>query len=192
MKQFFVLAMLLGLAACDTVETPPQAVAQAAVGAETLTKSGEHLFANNCSRCHAFQGNAAPDLVGAWSRLSKEDFQKTVTEGRNRMPAHPHLSQAQKDELWSFVSTATQANAAIAKTREGEGCSCGGACGGGGGHAGHGGGRGAVGGAAVPPNQLKDGTGPHGQGGHEGCGGACAGGGNEAGGGGCGCGKHGG
>jgi len=95
-----------------------------------LTVMGEQVFSANCSKCHAFEGNAAPDLVGAGARLDEATFKDVVTNGRGEMPAHPMLTTVQKRALWLFVSTATAGSTAIAKEREGGGCSCGGACGG--------------------------------------------------------------
>lgn len=196
MKHMLAVLGLFLAVGCDSVEVPEKvAVAQAATH-PTLAATGESLFGANCSRCHAFQGNAAPDLVGAGARLSAEQFQTVVTEGRAGMPAHPNLTAAQKDALWAFISTATKESPAIAKTREGQGCSCGGACGG----AGMGAGAGHKHGAKAGAGEGCGGACGGGGGQAAGCGGACGGGGQVAGaaegqaggGGGCGCGRHGG
>jgi mono/diheme cytochrome c family protein len=96
-----------------------------------LTVMGEQVFSANCSKCHAFEGNPAPDLVGAGARLDEATFKDVVTNGRGKMPAHPMLTDVQKRALWLFVSNAKPGSStAIAKDREGGGCACGGACGG--------------------------------------------------------------
>ncbi|MEZ4462522.1 MAG: cytochrome c [bacterium] len=182
MRKFVgMLWIVFGLVACDTVEVPPtaQAVGTLALDVTTLAHNGETLFGQNCSKCHAFQGNAAPDLVGAGARLDQKQFDTVVTYGRAGMPAHPRLTTVEKQALWTFISTATNDSDAIAKTREGEGCGCGGACGGhgagaaakdgagcGGGCGGHG-----AGAAAKDGEGCGGGCGGHGNG--EGCGGGC-------------------
>ena len=134
---------------------------------QKLAGMGEHIFSVNCSKCHAFEGNAAPDLVGAGARLDQATFTDVVTNGRNEMPAHPLLTDVQKHALWAFVSTATAESAAIAKDREGEGCACGGACGGGGAGMACGGGAGKAPGAGMACGGGA-GSAPG-----EGCGGSC-------------------
>ena len=196
MRKFVgVLWVLLGLVACDSVEVSPsaQAVGASALTASNLAHTGEALFGQNCSKCHAFQGNAAPDLVGAGARLDQQQFDTVVTHGRAGMPAHPRLTAVEKQALWAFVSTATNDSDTIAKTREGEGCGCGGACGGqgggavanpekagcGGGCGGHGGGQGeGCGGGCqhgkqAAAKEANEGCGGHGGGQGEGCGGGC-------------------
>lgn len=151
---FLVLSVLSGALACDAAKVEPQAqnptVAEDTVQSaasvdknpsvdpapiqkmmqEKLTAMGEHTFSVNCSKCHAFEGNPAPDLVGAGARLDEATFKEVVTKGRGTMPAHPMLTDVQKRALWLFVSSASPGSAAIAKDREGGGCACGGACGG--------------------------------------------------------------
>lgn len=99
--------------------------------APVSAKHGEEIFESSCAKCHGFKGNAAPSLLEAANRMDYALFNTTVTNGRAGMPAHPQLTEVQKQSVWAFIESAP-AGSALAKTNEGSGCGCGGSCGGGG------------------------------------------------------------
>jgi mono/diheme cytochrome c family protein len=59
-----------------------------------------------CERCHgpAQEGMVGPSLIAALGRLSKDEFVKTVLEGRleRGMPSHPYLADRIND-LYAYL-----------------------------------------------------------------------------------------
>jgi len=94
------------------------------------SKHGEVIYEASCAKCHGFKTNPAPSLEEAALRMDYKVFDTTVTHGRAGMPAHPQLTQMQKESLWMFIES-SPAGTALAKNQEGSGCGCGGSCGGG-------------------------------------------------------------
>ncbi|MGJ7920295.1 cytochrome c551 [Neobacillus sp. LXY-4] len=48
----------------------------------------EKLYSQKCSSCHAtdLKGGVGPDLTQVGSRLSKDEIEKVIVDGRNAMP----------------------------------------------------------------------------------------------------------
>jgi quinoprotein glucose dehydrogenase len=72
------------------------------------TSPGEQVFLQNCAGCHGAdrRGNAAadiPSLAGLQSRLTHAQAMEIVTKGRAVMPPWGFLSQAQRDDVVSFL-----------------------------------------------------------------------------------------
>lgn len=75
--------------------------------AMNVSEAGEVVYQQNCSPCHGAnrKGNGPyPSLIGVNSRLSTGDINSIVEKGRNKMPAFPHLSAAEKGAVVSFLS----------------------------------------------------------------------------------------
>jgi len=77
---------------------------------------GESIYQNQCSVCH--QSNRAgspptfPSLVGIDKRLTDQQIQDTIHQGRGRMPAFTSLSDDQTAALLRFLKNPDQPNAA--------------------------------------------------------------------------------
>ncbi|HEY9193543.1 MAG TPA: cytochrome c [Methyloversatilis sp.] len=71
-----------------------------------------------CERCHgpAQEGMVGPSLIAALGRLSKDEFVKTVLEGRldRGMPSHPYLAD-RIDDLYAYLKG--RSDGSIAKVR---------------------------------------------------------------------------
>jgi mono/diheme cytochrome c family protein len=107
------LALLLGLsgiaAAEDKVQTELYTVVDGTrVDAETL-KGFKTWRAAACDRCHGAnqEGLVGPSLVQSLKTLSKDDFKKTVTEGRleKGMPTFKtsHMVMDNLDHLYAYL-----------------------------------------------------------------------------------------
>lgn len=71
-----------------------------------------------CERCHgpAQEGMVGPSLIAALGRLSKDEFVKTVLEGRleRGMPSHPYLAD-RIDDLYAYLKG--RSDGSVAKVR---------------------------------------------------------------------------
>ena len=84
MKSLLLLAALLGLAGAALAQDAPYKVVDGyKVDAETM-KGFRAWRAAACDRCHGAnqEGLVGPSLLNSMKTLSKEDFVKTVTNGR--------------------------------------------------------------------------------------------------------------
>ena len=63
---------------------------------ETAAANPEEIYNKSCIGCHGdqYQGGVGPGLVGVGDRLSKEDIEDIVVNGKNAMP--PGLVSADK------------------------------------------------------------------------------------------------
>jgi len=63
---------------------------------ETTAVNPEEIYNKTCIGCHGdqYQGGAGPGLVGVSERLSKEEIEDIVVNGKNAMP--PGLVPAEK------------------------------------------------------------------------------------------------
>lgn len=79
-----LLALLMGtslvLAACGGGEE--------AGSGDTAGADGEKIYNQKCSGCHGgdLEGGAGPKLSDVGTRLSQEDIEKTIAEGKGTMP----------------------------------------------------------------------------------------------------------
>jgi quinoprotein glucose dehydrogenase len=78
--------------------------------AETSTdKTAQSLYKNQCATCHGETRAGSPpnfpSLLGIAGRLSPEKIEKTISEGKGRMPGFPNFSGEQIDALIEFLST---------------------------------------------------------------------------------------
>lgn len=67
---------------------------------------GQILFEQNCAQCHATNRTGIgmfPPLRGLRHRLDEAGITKQVREGKNAMPAHPHLTDADLRALADFL-----------------------------------------------------------------------------------------
>ena len=82
-KMFLLPALLCLVGAAHSVDTPIKVVDGYKVDAETM-KGFRTWRAAACDRCHGAnqEGLVGPSLVNSLKTLSKEDFVKTVTDGR--------------------------------------------------------------------------------------------------------------
>ncbi len=70
---------------------------------------GQLVYQENCQICHGadLQGQPAsgvPSLVGVTNRLSHDEFQSVIRNGRNMMPPWPLISTAEMELLQLFLS----------------------------------------------------------------------------------------
>lgn len=125
---FAAIPLLVVSTGCMPAEITASPSAPASPEAdEAQVRAGEALFAQHCQRCHISGMAGAPDLTGVDDRLSAEQFHDVVANGRRMMPAWPQLDDAERSQLWGFLSSATAANGPVAqKKTAGGGCGCGG------------------------------------------------------------------
>jgi quinoprotein glucose dehydrogenase len=76
---------------------------------------GEGVYQNQCAACHgsnrAGSPPAVPSLVGIDQRLTDQQIQDTIRQGRGRMPAFTNLSDDQLAALLRFLKNPDQPNA---------------------------------------------------------------------------------
>jgi mono/diheme cytochrome c family protein len=69
--------------------------------------SGEELYRINCASCHGIDrsGNPPhyPSLINIKDKLSKDEIQKQIENGKNLMPAFPHLTLQEKNVIIAFL-----------------------------------------------------------------------------------------
>jgi mono/diheme cytochrome c family protein len=102
-------AVALASMACSAPAVePPTVIDGFRVDAKTF--AGYRVWrSQNCGGCHGAeqQGLSGPALVDSLKRLTKEEFVRTVTEGRptRRMPAFGHVPQVmeQIDGLYVYL-----------------------------------------------------------------------------------------
>jgi quinoprotein glucose dehydrogenase len=72
-----------------------------------ITSKGKTLYLSNCASCHGpeLQGDqhTYPSLVRVGDRLTKEQIQTVVNNGRGRMPGFQHLSDENRNTLVNFL-----------------------------------------------------------------------------------------
>lgn len=90
-----LLALLMGtslvLAACGGGDDAKNETTTNNGGGETTTADGgdaQKLFNQKCSSCHGenLEGGAGPALNNVGSKLSKEDIENIILEGKGGMP----------------------------------------------------------------------------------------------------------
>jgi quinoprotein glucose dehydrogenase len=71
---------------------------------------GFAIYASNCAMCHGAdrtgQSGEFPNLVGATNRLTKEDIQTTIQNGRGQMPGFHQFTKADLDSLTAYLTAA--------------------------------------------------------------------------------------
>lgn len=89
-----------------------------AAGSGDVIKGWKVWRSAACERCHgpAQEGMVGPSLIAALGRLSKEEFVKTVLEGRleRGMPSHPYLADRIND-LYAYLKG--RSDGSVAKVR---------------------------------------------------------------------------
>jgi quinoprotein glucose dehydrogenase len=79
---------------------------------------GESIYQNQCGYCHgsnrAGSPPSIPTLVGIDKRLTDQQIQDTIHQGRGRMPAFTNLSDDQLADLTRFLKNPDQPQAAAA------------------------------------------------------------------------------
>ncbi len=71
---------------------------------------GEVVYQRDCASCHGPNRagtDSAPSLGGVTERLNDAVLRSTVTGGKGRMPAFPHLTDAEIADLLTFLKTPT-------------------------------------------------------------------------------------
>jgi len=117
MKMRLLATMLIGLSTTGLLTSLP---AQAEEQPYTVTNGnqldadsykGFKLFRNWCARCHGTygQGMAGPNLANSLNQISREEFMKTVAEGKTgsigSMPgwkANPAVMEG-RDNIYSYL-----------------------------------------------------------------------------------------
>ena len=82
---------------------------------------GREVFELNCAQCHGTNRlgvGVAPPLRGLRQRLTDEAVMKQVREGKNGMPAHPNLSEADLRALLEFLMLRDQPHRRLAAKTE--------------------------------------------------------------------------
>jgi len=73
----------------------------------TLLVKGQHLYQNNCQRCHGAKGNAqyrkAPNLMA--SNKGDEYANHLMQNGLNSMPAFLHLESGQRLAIIAYINS---------------------------------------------------------------------------------------
>lgn len=93
-------------AAASTPVASATPLSPPAAGTGDVIKGWKVWRSAACERCHgpAQEGMVGPSLIAALGRLSKDEFVKTVLEGRleRGMPSHPYLADRIND-LYAYL-----------------------------------------------------------------------------------------
>lgn len=100
----------LALAACAPVRAEPATSVVDGFRVDDRTYAGYRVWrSQNCGGCHGSeqQGLTGPALIDSLKRLTREEFERTVRDGRpaRRMPAFGHVPQVmeQIDGLYVYL-----------------------------------------------------------------------------------------
>ena len=82
---------------------------------DTTAKSpGEAIYRSQCSVCHGADRTGSPpgfpSLVGIGDRLSDQQIEAVIHQGRGRMPTFPNLDDAKLEELLQFLKNPSSAS----------------------------------------------------------------------------------
>lgn len=79
-----------------------------------LAESGRHLFANQCTSCHGVDGLGGlggPSLAERVPKLDDASLLESLLEGRDAMPAWPHLADQELADIHVFLRKAFDSDA---------------------------------------------------------------------------------
>jgi quinoprotein glucose dehydrogenase len=86
----------------------------ASLAETSAEKTAQSLYKNQCAICHGETRAGSPpnfpSLLGIADRLPPQKIEKTISEGKGRMPGFPNLSGDQIDALIGFLSTGKDAS----------------------------------------------------------------------------------
>ena len=92
--------------------TPEEAAARAGRrggGAGQAAMPGQAVFLQNCQVCHGADRGGTPNganLIGVAARLSGDEIRAAVSNGRGRMPALPHITPADLNDVVAYLMAA--------------------------------------------------------------------------------------
>jgi quinoprotein glucose dehydrogenase len=84
--------------------------AAAAAAAALAAMPGATVYQRDCSTCHGADRagtNLAPTLANASGRLDAATIKGIITNGRDRMPAMPHVMEAEQDQVVAYLLAAS-------------------------------------------------------------------------------------
>lgn len=122
-----VAALILVVVLAIMTLVLPGAVAQEAGEVEEdevgEVDAGRQVFAANCAACHGTTGEGAgstPSVIGVVDRLTVEEVETIIRQGRGRMPAfEARLSESQVEDVLAFLAFAPEADDGAAAPRHG-------------------------------------------------------------------------
>jgi len=85
---------------------------------ETAGPTGQAIYARECQACHGLDRSGTENgvsLLDVTTRLDAAAIRNTLTTGKGRMPAFPHLSDADLDAVVNFI--VAPPNAAVGRGR---------------------------------------------------------------------------
>ncbi len=84
----------------------------------SVTITGEDLYRTNCQACHRAEGTGAPPEIKSilpvvqgstlqqmQGKVTREDLYRRIEKGGTKMPARDHLTRADSDVLYGYLST---------------------------------------------------------------------------------------
>jgi quinoprotein glucose dehydrogenase len=84
--------------------------------------TGESIYQSQCSICHGADRSgsppAFPSLIGVTNRLSREQIELTIRQGRGRMPTFPSLDSGQLELLLQYLGTSASTSPAPASDKK--------------------------------------------------------------------------
>ena len=98
-----------------TADKAGAAASEASSGSQNATPLGvgAGVYRNKCSGCHGEQREGKPPVIPTLAdvekRLSAQQIEVTVHQGKNRMPAFPKLDGKEMDGLLAYLATAPSA-----------------------------------------------------------------------------------
>ena len=98
-------------------EPPSQPNNSSQIAARVAAMPGAPVFQRECAVCHGanLSGTAnAPTLRTVSGRLAATDIRELVLEGYNRMPAMPHVTSAEADQLAAYILEVAGAGVRVA------------------------------------------------------------------------------
>lgn len=66
----------------------------------------EQSYLNNCASCHGqnLEGGLGPSLQKIGSKLSKEEIEEIIKNGKNGMPSQPQVSDQARSKLSEWLA----------------------------------------------------------------------------------------
>ncbi len=95
---------------------------------DTMTVTGEDLYRMNCQACHRAEGTGAPPEIKSMipvvqgstlqemrGKVTREDLYTRIEKGGQKMPARAHLTRADIDVLYTYLTRLAGADTKTAK-----------------------------------------------------------------------------
>lgn len=73
---------------------------------ENVAMEPDQTYLNNCASCHGqnLEGGLGPSLQKIGSKLSKEEIEDIIKNGKNSMPSQPQVSEQARSKLSEWLA----------------------------------------------------------------------------------------